>query len=271
MSSTFRVTFHEAGSPDEIETLVVKFASSDPETRELGIRFQHYQREAIFYRRFGAQLQAGLNKCYGAVVDQDGWFTLVLEDAGKLDGYTCGQLEGTDYEHCALVLRSLARLQAPVLGKKELDDDAWLNAPGALDQKLFNDCLPVFLKRFPVNEEMEKLLYWMSEHLDDWYATRNPPFAISHGDFRLDNIMFLKGDGDRAVAVDWGGSNWCSPMRDAAYFLGNGLKVEDRRRWEKQLVREYLDELNALSDVRISWEHAWSEYSRETIYGLAQQ
>lgn len=59
--------------------------------------------------------------------------------------------------------------------------------------------------------------------------------------------------------------------RDAAYFLGNGLRIEDRRKWEKDLVREYLDELNRNSKfVKISWEEAWEEYRRQSIYGLAQ-
>ena len=185
---------------------------------------------------------------------------MVLEDAGISGGYVNGQLEGTDYEHAALVLKSLARVQAPVLGDSKLDSDEWLNEAGALDQKLFNECLPIFLKRYPPAKDHEKLLYWMCENLDAWYATRVPPFAISHGDFRLDNIIFLEKDNHRAIAVDWGGSNWCSPPRDAAYFLGNGLKIEDRRKWEKQLIRDYVDELNRLSKVKVTWEHAWEEY-----------
>ncbi|KAK3704341.1 hypothetical protein LTR37_013894 [Vermiconidia calcicola] len=270
MSSTYRVSFHEAGKENTPETVVVKFASNDKETFDLGIRFQHYLREAVFYRRFGDLLSAGLNRCFGAVVDKDGYFTMVLEDAGASRGYTTGQLEGADYEHAALALKSLARLQAPVLGDSKLDDDGWLNEAGALDQELFNRCLPIFLERHPPAEEHRRLLYWMSENLDAWYATRIPPFAISHGDFRLDNIIFLEKDHKRAVAVDWGGSNWCSPLRDASYFLGNGLKIEDRRKWEKQLLREYLDELNRLSKVKITWEQAWEEYCRQAIYGLAQ-
>ena len=83
--------------------------------------------------------------------------------------------------------------------------------------------------------------------------------------------MFLKRDGDRAVAMDWGDASWASPFRDAAYFLGNGLKIEDRRKWEEDLLREYLAELNRLGNLQISWDHAWEEYRRQSVYGLAQQ
>lgn len=85
--------------------MVVKFASNDKETFDLGIRFQHYLREAVFYRRFGDLLSAGLNRCFGAIVDKDGYFTMVLEDAGASGGYVTGQLEGCDYEHAALALK----------------------------------------------------------------------------------------------------------------------------------------------------------------------
>ena len=69
MSSTSRVTFHEPERP--VETIVVKFASSDKDTRDLGIRFQHYTREAVLYRRFGDLMSVGMPRCYGAVVDDE--------------------------------------------------------------------------------------------------------------------------------------------------------------------------------------------------------
>ena len=271
MSNTYRVAFHEVDHPEAPETVVVKFARNDKSTRDLGLRFGHYQREAIFYRRFGETLSAGLPHCFGAVVDKNGWFTIALEDLGIYDGYQGAQLEGCDYKHAALALQTLARLQAPVLGDSRLDDDKWLNQPTALDQKFFNECLPIFRTRQTLSPEQEKLLDWMSTNLDAWWRTREGPFCIFHGDFRLDNIMYLAKDNHRAIAVDWGGLSWASPMRDAAYFLGNGLTIENRRKWEKDLIRDYLDELNRLSKVKMTWEHAWKEYRLQTLYGLAQQ
>ena len=169
MSSTVRVTFRQAGCRTQ-ETLVVKFASQDRVTREMGLQFGHYLREAIFYRRFGDRLTAGLAKCYGAVVDRDAEFSIVLEDLGAYEAYTHGQLEGTDYEHALLALRALARLQAPVLGDATLDDDKWLNAQPFLNQKLFNQCYPIFLERHPPAPEHKKLLDWMAVNLDAWWV-----------------------------------------------------------------------------------------------------
>ena len=50
MSSTIKVTFHEVDKPD-VESLVVKFASSDKVTREMGLKFNHYRREVGSYQR----------------------------------------------------------------------------------------------------------------------------------------------------------------------------------------------------------------------------
>lgn len=91
-----------------------------------------------------------------------------------LGAYTHGQLEGTDYEHCALALKSLARMQAPVLGNPKFDEDEFLNQPSAMNQKLYNDCLPILLKRYPPEDpEQDRLVRWLGENnnLDRWVRT----------------------------------------------------------------------------------------------------
>lgn len=271
MSNTVRVEFHEVGQPRVLETIVVKFSKTDTAIRNLGLRFGHYLREAIFYRRFGSVLAGGLPVSYGAVVDKDAWFTLVLEDLSINGGYDGNQLAGSDYKHAALALKTLALLQAPLLGNAPRDGDEWLHVPPALDQKLFSESLPSFRTKYKLEPEQDRLLDWMGQNLDAWWATRDPPFCLFHGDYRLDNIIFLPKGDRRAVVIDWGGVSWASPLRDVAYFMGNSLTVENRRKWEKDLLRLYLDEVNRLSKVEMAWENAWKEYRLASIYGLAQQ
>lgn len=260
MSKTYRATFHETGSLDKIETIIVKFARNDKSTRE-----------AVFYRRFYDKLSVGLPKCYSAIVDPEAYFTIVLEDLGNYDGYQGAQLEGCDYEHAALALKTLAQLQAPVVGNTRYDEDEWLNPAPALDQKFYNECLPTFRIRQTLTPEQEKLLDQLSTSLDVWWETREPHFCIFHGDYRLDNTIYLAKDNKCAVAVDWGSLSWASPLRDVAYLLGNGLITENRRKWEEDLVRDYLDELNRLSTVKMTWDQAWKQYRLQSIHGLAQQ
>lgn len=271
MSNTVRVDYREADQPHRAQSIVVKFAKTDAAIRGLGLKFGHYLREAIFYRRFGDLLVAALPVSYGAVVDKDAWFTIALEDLSIHGGYNVSQILGTDYEHAALALKTLALFQAPLLGKAPRNGDEWLLAPPALNQKLFSDSLPAFRAKYKLDPEHDRLLDWMEQNLDAWWATRDPPFSLFHADYRLDNIIFLTKGDRRAAVIDWGGVSWASPLRDVAYFLGNGLCVEDRRRWEKDLVRVYLDEMNRLSQVKMTWDHAWTQYRLAAIYGLAQQ
>lgn len=67
---------------------------------------------------------------------------------------------------------------------------------------------------------------------------RPEPFAVVHGDYRLDNLMFAPDDAD-VVAVDWQTLAVAPPARDLAYFLGTSLSTDDRRAREHDLVTSY--------------------------------
>ena len=70
-----------------------------------------------------------------------------------------------------------------------------------------------------------------------WHQARPHPFAVLHGDYRLDNLLFDP-DGADVVAVDWQTLAVGPPARDLAYFLGTSLTVDDRRAAERELVAE---------------------------------
>jgi aminoglycoside phosphotransferase (APT) family kinase protein len=78
--------------------------------------------------------------------------------------------------------------------------------------------------------------------LGPWLAARPAPTTVTHGDFRLDNLLFRPGD-PRPVVVDWQTAAWGAPASDVAYFLGGSLSVEDRRLHADALVRVYHEAL----------------------------
>ena len=63
--------------------------------------------------------------------------------------------------------------------------------------------------------------------------------SITHGDYRLDNLMFPPA-GPGVAAVDWQTTSAGPPLRDLAYFLGNSLTPDLRRAHESDLVDSYL-------------------------------
>ena len=79
--------------------------------------------------------------------------------------------------------------------------------------------------------------------ITEWQLARPEPFAVIHGDYRLDNLMFSTTEDDDVVAVDWQTMIVGPPTRDVAYFLGTSLDVDDRRAAEEQLVASYHREL----------------------------
>ena len=81
--------------------------------------------------------------------------------------------------------------------------------------------------------------------ITEWQLARAEPFAVIHGDYRLDNLMFSTTADDDVVAVDWQTMIVGPPTRDVAYFLGTSLDVDDRRASEQQLVASYHRELCA--------------------------
>jgi len=75
-----------------------------------------------------------------------------------------------------------------------------------------------------------------------WVLVSPKPFALLHGDYRLDNLMFGD-DPQDVVALDWQTIGVGPPARDLAYFLGTGLTAELRREAEQELVAGYHCEL----------------------------
>ncbi|MHB8694692.1 MAG: DUF7064 domain-containing protein [Solirubrobacteraceae bacterium] len=265
MSQSYRVRFG-AGGPDAEESVVVKLASVNEISRATGVGLGAYSREVSFYQQLSERIRGPVAACHLAAYDSaEGWFTLVLEDIA--DGVQGDQIAGCSVDVASIAMRSLAQLQAPVLGDVALGTSDYLNIPNPLSQALVAQLLPAFLERYGdrVSPEHASLCERMVPSLDGWGADRRPPLGLVHGDYRLDNMLFA---GDRCTVVDWQTMSWGPAMLDASYFIGGGLSVDDRRASEKALIREYHDALLATGVEGFSWEQCWQEYRRQVFYGL---
>lgn len=259
MSQSYRVAFGA-------ESVVVKLAATDPTSRATGGGMGAYLREVSFYRHLAARIGEPVVRCLLAEFDPaEGWFTLVLED---VTGATQGdQIAGCTVDEASIALRSLARIHAPVLNDLALGATGWLNQPSPLDQALLTQLLPGFLERYGdrVAPEHAEVAQRLVASLDVWSQDRRPPLGLVHGDYRLDNLLF--GDGWCRI-VDWQTVGWGPALYDAAYFVGGGLRDEDRRAHEEDLVREYHSELLAHGVEDLSWERCWKEYRRQAFGGI---
>jgi hypothetical protein len=261
MSRVYRVAYRRPGG--DPESVAVKLASTDSNSRDIGVSLGAYLREVTFYSELRDRLGADgtLAKCHLAAQDpSEGWFTLVLEDIA--DGTQGDQIAGCGPTDARIAMLALARIHAPVFGDLALAATDWLNQPNPLNQALLTALLPAFLERYrdriaPEHAEVSGRFISVA---DAWDADRRPPLGLVHGDYRLDNMLFHDGT---CTVVDWQTLGFGPAMRDAAYFLGSALPVAERRAHEESLLRAYHDELLAHGVAGFSWEQCWEEYRRQ--------
>lgn len=107
-----------------------------------------------------------------------------------------------------------------------------------------------------------------------WPATQasvdmhqNLPYGLAHGDPHLRNwIISCEG---RMGLTDWQGANIGHWSRDLAYAMSSALSVEDRRAWEKELIRVYLDKLRGYGVEEIGFDQAFAWYRTQLFSALA--
>jgi Phosphotransferase enzyme family len=269
-TTRFTLTLDEPGAgPAHV---VGKFASADDQSRGTGLALRAYEIEVRFYREVAARIGARVPAVYLAEVEPDtGWFTLLMEEiAGATQG---DQIAACGPDIAAAVLDEMAGLHAPCWEAPELEGLEWLNraTPGsdAFLLALVPSLLPGFLERYadtlaPEHQEVCRLFV---EHLPAYLRLRGGPRTASHGDFRLDNLLFQPDD-PRPVVVDWQTAAWGGASADVAYFIGGCLGTEDRRAHEQDLLAHYHDALRRRGVRDYSLPRLRADTRRDTFAGI---
>jgi hypothetical protein len=271
MSETRRVLIdYDPRADGGPATVVLKTASENENSRAAGVGLGIYEREVCFYRDLAPRVGGPLAGCHLAAIEpREGWFTLLLEDvAPAVQGE---QIAGCSVEQARLAIHELAKLHAPLFADSQLGATPWLNQANVLNQALMTQLLPAFIERHGerVAPEHQEVCRRFVASLDGWVADRRPPLGLVHGDYRLDNMLFGGEAAPRPfVAVDWQTVSWGPVMTDVAYFLGGSLQLEDRRKHEQALVREYFQALHACGVRGFEWEDCWMGYRRQSFLGI---
>jgi hypothetical protein len=92
-----------------------------------------------------------------------------------------------------------------------------------------------------------------------WLLAEHNRFALLHGDYRLDNMLFYP-DGAGVTVVDWQTLGVGLPTRDLAYFTATSLKPELRSSIENSLVDEYHRALSGYGVTDYDRETCWRDY-----------
>jgi len=92
-----------------------------------------------------------------------------------------------------------------------------------------------------------------------WLLAEPDRFALLHGDYRLDNMLFDP-ECSRVTVVDWQTLGVGLPGRDLAYFTSTSLQPTLRSAIEQDLVDEYHRTLAIYGVTDYDRETCWRDY-----------
>ena len=266
IGANYRLRLAATGPGTVPATLVAKMGAGEDRSIVAG----GYRKEVAFYLDLAATVAVDTPRCwYGAITEDATVFTLLLEDLDPAEpGDQVGG--GTPAEVRAAAV-NLAGLHGPRWCDPTLFDHPELDPVdpegAAFLGDVFTGAVGTFVDRYraEVTAEDEALLRRFAEAVPAWIVARAERFALGHGDYRLDNLLF--DPSGRVHAVDWQTLSVAQPGRDLAYLVATSLEPDDRRRHEEALVAAYHDALAGHGVTGYRTDEAWEDHRLGTLQG----
>ncbi len=240
VSDTFRVTLDYARPTAAPASLICKFRCSGDAAHAHGIGSGSYLRELESYR-------ALMHRADVCRIPRVHWvdghaenINLVMEDLSGT-ARAGDQVAGCGIDDARSVVAELAKLHRAFYPMSRSDAPAWgMTMAGTADYWAAAVERGLEVVRTHV---ADRLAAWEMDIISDaprmaraWYHLPMPRGTLTHGDPRVDNILFAA---DGAVLIDWQVTGWRNPMHDIGYFLSGSVSVADRRAHERGLLDLY--------------------------------
>ena len=270
----FSLTY-DRPAPEAPTSVVGKFPSPEPHGRAAAKTFRLYEREVRFYQEIAETVDIRIPACYFADIDLDtGDFVLLLEDLRP--AVQGDQLGGCSLDQAMLAMDELAGLHAPRWGDPTLATIEWLGQyddvePNDMIRSVYQGLWPAFVAQYGSSLTSDALALGelFGASMNGWRRSWTRPYCVTHGDYRLDNMLFgTEQGGYPLTTVDWQTVGHGPGIMDAAYFVGNSLLVFDRRAREMDLLKRYHDALRARGVNGYEWRQCLADYKRATLAGV---
>ncbi len=165
-----------------------------------------------------------------------------------------------------------AKLHGPRWGDPQLDTadwnlrSSWIPRIQSAYPDLFASFCEVFKARVePTHLEIGKRF---APRIGEWFAQQPRPWTITHGDFRLDNMLFnILGGREPLAVLDWQTLLPGPGVSDVSYFLGGCLSTENRRAHERTLLQRYHAALVSQGVHDYPFERLWTDYRYNAFMG----
>jgi len=268
MSVTLRVRLEATGARSR--TVITKLAR--PEIAAGPLARAAYAKEVAFYTELAPGLPVRTPRCHhAAIADDASSFTLVLDDLAE--SRPGDQIEGCPVPAAEAAVANLAALHGPTWCDEDIADLPWLSGDPSLTAEALAPVLELAVDQFGDRFAAELtagervVLDASRRVLAGWMVAPAPTFAVVHGDYRLDNLLFATDDPGQVAAVDWQTVAIAQPGRDLAYFLGTCLSADDRRRHERDLIAGYHGHLTAHGVDDYPLEQCIDDYRAGMLHG----
>lgn len=269
MGDTIRITVDygtRAGPP----TLIGKFAAASADSRAIATHLGLYKREVEFYRTLAPTARVSTAQCYGAALDSDGGFALLLADCAPAK--VGDQIAGIAPELAHRAMREAARLHSAFWDCGDNPDFAWLDT-GPVAQPFYSpDMLrgqwPGFKDRYAdkLTADMIRVCDRFCERFEAYSALLDRPRCVTHNDYRPDNMLFR--DDGQVIVVDWQTAALGQNAGDVSYLIGGAFSPADRREIEHDLLDTYHRELTEQGVGGYSRSDLDEDYRHFTFAGI---
>jgi hypothetical protein len=275
-----RLELTYSGDPGGLPpSMVVKFPSPYPQTKDIAQHYGFYRTEVECYRRSAVGgLGVTMPKMFVAETSPDDRDTvLIIEDLSHLR--VGDQVVGASVADAELLMDAAAALHARWWQSPELDSLPWLrpanNPAYKAGEQQYQQVWPLFLARYgdlvaPGSVGIaERYGREIVERLD--WVVANRPLTLSHTDYRLDNFFFddTNPSTPSVIVIDWQLSVRNFAAQDVSYFLVQSMTVDDRRTHGDRLIRRWYDGLVALGVRDYSWDDAYTDFRRAVLGQLS--
>ena len=269
IGETARFSLHYAAGASGPATLIGKFASTDPASRDVAHGWSLYEREVRFYHEIAARARIATPRYHAARMDDEGSFALLMEDlAPAAPG---DQFRGLAYDQMQAAVIEAARLHAAFWDADTDPDLAWLDA-GMIAQpfyqpEIFRAAWPAFRDRYgdQLEPRHRHVCDTFAESYEAFSRPLDTPRCITHNDYRPDNMML---GADRLTVVDWQSVALGWNAVDIAYLIGGAYSPADRRGVEGDLLRHYHCELVTQGIGDYSFAQLEQDYRHFTFAGI---
>ena len=268
MCDSYRLTLDWVDRGDAPASVIAKCPSLDPASRDVAQRLGGYMLEVNWYRTLADTVPVPRPQCHFARIEENGVdFLLLLADlAPARQG---DQLAGADAAMLDVAIDAAAALHAPLWNSPELDAIAWLHKDNrAIIRALFPGMFAMFRERYAerLDAECLELGAGIVERLDTYLERVPHARTLTHGDLRIDNILFAPGQTECFV-VDWQTLGIGSGATDLAYLIGTSVADPDERAREDE--RGFARWIAALQAHGVETDTAalWADYRIGALSG----